>query len=132
MRRVLRGGAFGALPGVLLMVVPLTLYSFDVITSVQSQIGFLGIPLLFLGALIGILTGASGTRHAGKVGLGAVTGFVAGLAAGVLIDLALSAAGTGVGGTWLFLAPAGMIAGGAYGAYRGEHTLMSRPPAGQH
>lgn len=55
--RVLLGGLVGLVPGALLMVVPVLLASTDVITSDQSQIGFLGMPLALLGLLVGALLG---------------------------------------------------------------------------
>ena len=55
--RVVLGGLVGVLPGVLLLAVPVVLASMDVITSDQSQIGFLGIPLALMGLLVGALLG---------------------------------------------------------------------------
>lgn len=59
--RVVLGGLVGAVPGVLLMVVPVLLHTTDVITADQSQIGFIGMPValfgLFAGALAGGLSG---------------------------------------------------------------------------
>lgn len=39
MRRVAFGGMIGGLPGMLIALVPLLLYQFDVISSDSSQIG---------------------------------------------------------------------------------------------
>jgi hypothetical protein len=41
----------GALPGLLIVFVPLVLASLDVITFDQSRIGIIGVPLLFFGVL---------------------------------------------------------------------------------
>lgn len=56
-RRVLLGGLAGVVPGVLLMVVPVALSAADVITSDQSQIGFIGMPVALLGLFGGALAG---------------------------------------------------------------------------
>ena len=117
MRRVLLGGVIGALPGLLIALVPLVLASFDVITSDQSQIGFVGVPLIFFGVLVGTSIGARGSAHPGMVMLGVGIGFVVGLAGGIAINVA-----TAVPLVWLFLAPAAMIAGGVLGERRDEHT----------
>ena len=112
MRKVLSHGLIGALPGLAVTLIPFSLHQAGVITSDQSQIGFVGVPLLFFGVLIGTLSGASDTGHGGAVGVGVIAGFVVGLAVGVVVDAALVAAGTNVAGIWLFLAPATMIGGG--------------------
>lgn len=127
MRRVLLGGVIGSLPGLLIALVPLVLASFDVITSDQSQIGFVGVPLVFFGVLVGTSIGALGSAHPGMVMLGVGIGFVVGLAGGIAINVA-----TTVPLAWLFLAPAAMIAGGVLGARRDEHTNPRRLPAAQH
>jgi hypothetical protein len=127
MRRVLLGGMIGALLGLLLSLVPLVLASLDVITSDQSQIGFLGIPLIFLGVLIGTLAGARGSPHPGKVMLSVGIGFIVGLAGGIVLNVA-----TQVPLVWLFLAPATMIAGGVLGARRDERPNPSQVHAAQH
>ena len=61
--RVALGALAGVLPGVLLMVIPVALASMGVITSDQSQIGFLGIPLSLLGLLVGVLLGGVTGSH---------------------------------------------------------------------
>lgn len=132
MRRVLRGGLIGGLPGFLIALVPLLLYEMDVITSDQSQAGFIGVPLLFLGILFGLLWGASTSGHAGKVMLGAFGGFVAGIVASLLLEAALEAAGFGPVALVMLLTPMGMIAGGVLGVWWGEHHPTSYPPAPQH
>jgi hypothetical protein len=132
MRRVFRYGAIGALPGLLVGLVPLLLHEVGVITSDQSQIGFIGVPLLFIGVFVGTLAGASDTGYGGKVMLGVAAGFVVGLGGGLLIDAALTAAGATVAGLWLLLAPAAMIAGGVLGARWGEHGGGSHTTAAQH
>ena len=59
-KRSVVGGLIGILPGALVMGVPIVLHAMDVITSDQSQVGFLGlffIPVgLIAGAVIGALT----------------------------------------------------------------------------
>ena len=127
MRRVLLGGVIGALPGLLIALVPLVLASFDVITSDQSQIGFVGVPLIFFGVLVGTSIGARGSAHPGMVMLGVGIGFVVGLAGGIAINVAIT-----VPLAWLFLTPAAMIAGGVLGARRDEHTNPQQLPAAQH
>lgn len=66
-RRVLLGGAVGAVPGVLLMVVPVALSAADVITSDQSQIGFIGMPVALLGLFGGALAGGLSGRTPPRV-----------------------------------------------------------------
>lgn len=62
------------------------------ISSDASQIGFVGIPLLFIGVIVGLLIGASKTDYSGRVMLGALAGFFVGLAGGVALDVAAGAA----------------------------------------
>jgi hypothetical protein len=126
MRRVFLGGLIGALPGLLIALVPLALTSLDVITSDQSQIGFIGVPLILLGALVGTSIGARGSTHPGKVMLGVGIGFVVGLAGGIALNLT-----TPVPLAGLFLVPAAMISGGVLGAWRDEHTNPPHLPAAQ-
>ena len=52
MRRVVLGGVIGGLPGMLIALVPLVMHDVGLITSDQSQIGFIGVPLLFIGCLL--------------------------------------------------------------------------------
>ena len=132
MRRVLRGGLIGGLPGFLIAFVPLLLHELDVITSDQSQVGFIGVPLLFLGILFGLLWGAAAAGHTGKVMLGAFAGFVAGIVGGLLLEAALEAAGFGPVALVMLSAPIGMLAGGVFGAWWGEHRSRSHPTAPQY
>lgn len=132
MRRVLRGGVIGGLPGFLIAFVPLLLHEMDVITSDQSQIGFIGVPLLFLGILFGLLWGASAAGHTGKVMLGAFAGFVASVVGSLLLEAALEAAGFGPVPLVMLFVPLGMLAGGVFGAWWGEHHPTSHPTASQH
>lgn len=113
MRRVAVGGVLGGLPGLLIAVVPLLLHEFGFISSDQSQIGFVGVPLLIIGTLVGILTAASDSGCSGTVMLGAVAGFFV----AVLINAGLSAVGATLGPSFLFLTPLGMIAGALLGIY---------------
>jgi hypothetical protein len=132
MRQVLRGGLIGGLPGFLIAFVPLLLHEMGVITSDQSQVGFIGVPLLFLGILFGLLWGSSSSGHSGKVMLGALVGFVAGILGGMLLDVALQAAGLGPAALIVLLAPIGMLAGGVLGVRWGEHHPTSHPNAPQY
>ena len=132
MRRVLLGGLIGALPGLLIVLLPVLLHSLDAITSDQTQIGFIGVPLIVFGVLIGTFVGASGSAHPGRVMFGVVLGFALGLAGGIAIHSAVQATGVAVAGIWLFLTPAAMIAGGAVGARSSEHTTRPHVPASQH
>lgn len=127
MRRVLLGGIIGALPGLLIALVPPVVESLDVITSDQTQIGFMGVPLIFFGVLVGTLIGARGSTHPGKVMLGVGIGFVVGLLGGIAVNTA-----TSVPLLWLFLTPAAMIAGGVLGAQQDEHTTPPKLPAAQY
>ena len=127
MRRVFLGGLIGALPGLLIALVPLVMTSLDVITSDQSQIGFIGVPLIFLGVLVGTSIGARGSTHPGKVMLGVGIGFVVGLAGGIALNVA-----TPVPLVSLVLAPAAMIGGGVVGAWLDEHSNPPQLPATQH
>ena len=121
MRRVLLGGVIGGLPGMLIALVPLLLYQFDVISSDASQIG------LFIGVIVGMLIAASNTGYLGRSMLGALAGFVVGLAGGVAC-----VAATGAPGLWLFTTPAAMVDGGVLGAWWGERGPTSHPTAPQH
>ena len=75
MRRVLLGGVIGAVPGGLFVLVVFVLEATDVISSDASQIGFLGLPVLFLGTLVGVAAGASGHPHGGMIAVGALLGY---------------------------------------------------------
>ena len=119
MRRVALGGVLGGLPGLLIAVVPLLLHEFGVISSDQSQIGFVGVPLLIIGTLVGTLTAASDSGCTGTVMLGAVAGFVV----AVLINAGLSVVGAMLGPIFLFLTPLGMIAGALLGTYLCERHI---------
>jgi uncharacterized protein YqgC (DUF456 family) len=127
MRKVLLGGIAGAVPGLLVALIPLVLSSLDVITSDESQVGFIGVPLFFIGVFVGTLIGARDLPHPGRVMLGVLVGFVVGLAGGIAISGAASA-----GPLWLFVAPAAMIAGGALGARGDEGSIPPQRPAAQH
>jgi hypothetical protein len=128
-RRMLLGGVIGGLPGMLLVTVPLALHELDVITSDQSQIGFLGVPLLFLGIPMGLLLSSPGRPQTGRVMRGVVVGGILGIAAAVILGAALSSAGVALPLLWLILGPAGMIAGGVIEA---QHDAGSRQPAPHH
>ena len=127
MRKVLLGGIAGAVPGLLVAVIPLVLSSLDVITSDESQVGFIGVPLLFIGVFVGTLIGARDLAHPGRVMLGVIAGFIVGLAGGIAIS---GAAATGP--LWLILAPGTMIAGGMFGARGDESSNPPQKPAAQH
>lgn len=131
MRRVALGGVAGGLPGVLIVFVPLLLHGAGLITSDQSQVGFIGIPVAFTGAFIGGLGGAAGTPLAGRVALGLILGLGGGIAGGVGLTLVLRSAGVSVPGLWLFLALPAMIAGGVIAAWSGPRagTAPPREPA---
>ena len=127
MRRVLLGGIAGAVPGLVVALVPLVLASLDVITSDESQIGFIGVPLIFIGVFFGTWVGARSSSHPGKVMLGVGIGFLVGVVGGIVISGVAS-----TGPLWLVLAPAAMILGGALAA-RGDTDRDSRQlPAAQH
>jgi hypothetical protein len=113
MSQVARRGTLGALPGLLIIVVPLLLHEFGVISSDQSQVGFMGVPLLIIGTLLGSATAGSESGCAGAALLGAGAGFVVGLASG----LRIAAIGAGLAGIWLFLTPVCMITGATLATY---------------
>ena len=113
MRRVAIGGVVGGLPGLLIALVPLLLAGFGVISGDQSQIGFVGVPLLIIGILVGTLTAASDSGCTLRVLVGVVAGFVV----AVLIGAGLGAVGAGTGAIFLFLMPPGMIVGAVLGTY---------------
>ena len=122
-RRVARGATIGALPGLLLAVVPLLLHDSGVISSDQSQIGFIGLPILVIGTVIGSVATAAGSGSAAAALLGCGAGFAVGLTAGSLV-----AAATGLGGIWLFAVPLGMIVGAALATcLRLRHTDTRAP-----
>jgi cobalamin synthase len=58
-RRAVLGALIGTVPGALVMVVPLLLHSLGVITSDQSQVGFLGLFFLPIGLVAGGVIGAA-------------------------------------------------------------------------
>lgn len=128
LRRVVLGGVIGGLPGLLIILVPLSMHELGLITSDQSQIGFVGVPLLFVGIAGGTLLGVSETDLTISVLLGLTLGFVIGVAAGVAVDAALAAAGVDIAGIWLFLAAATMIAGAGLGVWWGERRRKVPPP----
>lgn len=114
--RVVRGGVLGGLPGLLLIGVPALLAALDLITADQSQIGFLGLPLMVAGILAGTAL-AAGRDHSAA----AVAGVGAGLILGIIVGGVL-AANAVLPGLWVVLVPVAMIAGGAVGASRaGRH-----------
>ncbi len=123
MRRVLTSGLLGALPGALIIGASAILLSTGVITSDQSQFGFMGVPLLFFGLLIGMLIGAAASGSSLGVGVGMGCGLVVGVAMG-------PAFGPMFPGAWLLLGPMAILAGGAAGAWRHDHRTP--PPAAQH
>ena len=120
MRRVLGWGLVGALPGALIVGGAFVLESLDVITSDQSQIAFLGVPILFIGLLVGML--APAVRHG--IGGQVVAGMGLGLVAGIAAFMAMTAISAGF---WLWLVPAMILAGGVVGAWWADHH---RPPGG--
>ena len=120
MRRVLRGGLLGALPGALLIGIVVALHSLEVITSDQSQVGFIGVPLLFFGLLIGMLAGAATAGNTASVLAWMGIGLLAGIGLGVVLARVM------VGG-WLILMPLLILGGGVYGAWR--HENRTSPPS---
>lgn len=122
MRRVLMGGLAGGLPGGLIIGIAALLHSFNVITSDQSQIAFIGVPLLALGLPIGLLSGAAAAGNSQAV----LSGMGAGLAAGVGLAMALTSV---FPGAWLVLVPALMMAGALFGAWRHDHRAPPPPLA---
>jgi hypothetical protein len=121
--RVVRYATIGALPGLLLAVVPLLLHGVGAISSDQSQIGFLGLPVLVVGTVVGAVTAAAGAGSSGAALLGGGAGFVIGTIAGVLVATA-----TGLPGVWLFTTTLGMIAGAALATRmhrRGDHRQLT-------
>ena len=110
--RVAKGGVLGAIPGLLLIGVTVLLAELDVITADQSQIGFLGVPLMILGIFVGTVLGAGGDHTLPVLG-----GVGTGLLLGLVMGGTLAANGI-LPGLWLILVPAAMIAGGAAVAHR--------------
>ncbi len=116
MRKMLLRATIGAIPGLLLVVVPVLLHAAGAITSDQSQLAFTGLPLLFLGILIGVLSAAAEIGRGGRAAIGMLVGFIVGL----VVGLALSAAVGPV--LWLLTTPTAMIAGGVIAAtIDGDH-----------
>lgn len=104
-RRVARGAVLGALPGLAVAVVPVVLHQLGLISSDQSQIGFVGVPLVIIGTIVGIAVAAPSGGTA-VVMLGCIAGFAVGLAIGAAVAVAV-----GVPGIWLAIALLGMITG---------------------
>ena len=91
------------------------LHSLGAITSDQSQIGFLGVPVLFFGLLIGMLAGAAAAGNTSAV--------LAWMGIGLIGGIALGAALTPVmPGSWLIAVPLLILGGGVFGAWRHEHN----------
>lgn len=111
-RRVARGAAIGALPGFAVVVVPLVLHQFGAISSDQSQIGFIGLPILIVGILVGTAVAASGDGGTAVAMSGCIAGFAVGLAAGAVVGVA-----TGIPAVWLAVAVLGMITGATLATY---------------
>lgn len=124
MRRVLLGGFWGALPGAVIIAAAALLHSLGVITSDQSQVAFIGVPLLALGLPIGLLSGAAAAGNSPSV----LSGMAVGLAAGVALALALTNV---FAGAWLVVVPALLMAGAAFGAWRHDQRPPP-PPLAQH
>jgi hypothetical protein len=119
-RRVARGAILGALPGLAIVSVPVVLHQLGLISSDQSQIGFVGVPLMIIGAIVGtsIATHGGGTTVAI---LGSIAGFAVGLAAGAVVAVAV-----GVPGIGLAVALLGMIAGATLATYLRERRGHGR------
>lgn len=107
---VVKGGVLGGVPGLLVVGVPVLLAVLDLITADQSQIGFLGVPIMIVGIFIGAALGA-GRQHS----LPVTVGVAAGLVGGVAVGGSLAANGV-LPGLWLLFVPVSMVAGGAFGA----------------
>jgi hypothetical protein len=122
MRRVMISGIWGALPGAAIIGIAALLHSMNVITSDQSQIAFIGVPLLALGLPIGLLSGAAAAGSSQAV----LSGMGVGLAAGVALAMALTAS---FPGAWLVVVPAFMMAGAMVGAWRHDHRAPPPPLA---
>lgn len=120
MRRVIRYGLIGIAPGALVIVTAVVLHTLGVITADESQIGFIGIPVMFLGLLAGVLSAAMVEELVGGVMAGMGLGVVAGIVLGAALVSVLPAA-------WLVTAPCGILGGAVFGARRAEHR---RPHAG--
>ena len=116
--RVVTGGVLGGLPGLLLIAVPVLLATLDLITADQSQIGFLGVPLMIVGIFIGTVLSAGR-----ECSVAVIVGVGAGLVLGLVVGGVLAANGV-LPGVWLVVVPVCMIAGAAVGALqsRREHT----------
>ena len=111
-RRVARGAAIGALPGLAIAIVPLLLHQLGAISSDQSQIGFVGLPILIVGTLVGTVVAASGSEETAVAVLGGIAGFAVGLAVGASVAVLM-----GVPVVWLALVPLGMIIGATLATY---------------
>lgn len=125
MRRVLLGGLIGAAPGAVIIGGALLLLFLDVITSDQSQIAFLGIPVLLIGALVGPLVPAVRQGIAGPVAGGMGVGFVVGVAASIGMAQLNE-------GFWLWLIPVLILAGATAGAWWADHHPHPTGAAPQH
>ncbi len=122
-RDVSIGAVLGGIPGLVVLLLPILLAELGVISSDQSQVGFLGVPILFLGILVGALGAAARVNSSGAVGLGVALGFGAGLVVGLLLQTGLDAVGLTVPAAWLFVAACAMVAGAALGArVHGAHA----------
>ena len=111
--RVVRWGVLGALPGLLVIGVTVLLHTADVLTADQSQVGFIGVPMLFVGSMLGLLAGGESAGLTRTV----LGGIVVGVVAGALASAAL--VGLWAGFPFLVVVvPAAMVAGGSLAALR--------------
>ena len=112
-RRVATGGGLGALPGLLIAVVPPLLHDIAVVSSDQAQIGFVGVPLLIIGTFAGTAIAAADRGCGTAALLGSGVGYIVGISIGVMVGTVV----VGLAGSWLFVTPIGMIGGAALATY---------------
>ena len=111
--RVVRWGVLGALPGLVVIGVTVLLHTADVLTADQSQIGFIGVPMLFVGSVIGLLAGAESSGLTRPV----LGGIVIGVVAGALASAALVGLWTGFP-FLVVVVPGAMVVGASLAALR--------------
>ena len=110
MRRVLIGGVLGGAPGVVIMALGFELVATGVTDLTEAQIGVIGLPMLFLGMIVGMMIGGSFTMDLGMLTCGMSLGFLVGGVLALVIDMA-------VPGAWRAVMPVSVLAGGTAGAW---------------
>lgn len=118
MRRVLIGGVLGGVLGATVMIVGFELTATGVANFTEAQVGVVGLPMLFLGMIVGMMIGGAFRLDLGMIMCGTSLGFLL----GGLLALAIN---TFVPGAWRAIMPVAVLAGGTAGAWWCERQQIS-------